>query len=64
MTVDRFTDYQLSTTNIIAAVRDGAGSYDDAAGWIQSSLEGFFGDAPERVFLFSGKIWYLEKVAL
>lgn len=63
MAIDRFTDYQLSTTNVIAAVRRGGGSFDDAARWIVSSLERFFGEERERVFLFSGKIWYLEKTS-
>jgi len=63
MTIDRFTDYQLSTTNIIAAVKLETESFDRAAGWIHASLEPFFADEGERVFLFSGKIWYLEKAA-
>jgi ubiquinone/menaquinone biosynthesis C-methylase UbiE len=61
MSIDRFSDFQLSTTNVIAAVEQRKGSYDDAGRWIQSSLEPFFGETAERIFLFSGKIWYMEK---
>ncbi len=63
MNIDRFTDYQLSTTNIIAAVKEGNESYEDAAQWISASLSEFFADKPERTFLFWGKIWYLQKIA-
>jgi SAM-dependent methyltransferase len=61
MIIARFTDYLLSTTNVIAAVKRGSESFEDAAQWIRASLECFYGDDPERVFLFSGKIWYLQK---
>jgi SAM-dependent methyltransferase len=64
MTIQRFTDYQLSTTNIIAAVRQGTGSFDDAARWIRVSLKPFFPDGRERIFLFKGRIWYLEKAGV
>jgi SAM-dependent methyltransferase len=63
MTSRRFTDYQLSTTNVIAAVRRGEVSFDDAYRWIHSSLLPFFSGKRERAFLFSGKIWYVEKVS-
>jgi SAM-dependent methyltransferase len=63
MTIQRFTDYQLSTTNVIAAVKEGTGGFDDAARWIRASLKPFFLDRRERVFLFRGRIWYLEKAA-
>ena len=63
MTVDRFTDYQLSTTNVIAAVKRGEGGFEEAARWIRASLRPFFSERRNRIFLFSGKIWYLEKTA-
>jgi len=63
MTLARFTDYQLSTTNIIASVERGAGSFDDAARWIQASLQPFYADQRERAFCFNGKIWYVQKAA-
>lgn len=61
MTIGRFTDYQLSTTNIIAAVNRGTDSFDDAARWIRASLEPFLSGRRERIFLFSGRMWYLKK---
>ncbi len=61
MTLERFTDFQLSTSNVIAAVDGRQGSYEDAGQWISDSLECFFTAEGERVFLFSGKIWILEK---
>jgi SAM-dependent methyltransferase len=63
MTIQRFTDYQLSTTNVIAAVREGTDSFEDTARWIRESLKTFFSGGRERIFLFTGKIWYLEKAA-
>lgn len=61
MDLDRFVDFQLSTSNIIAAVDAGTASFDDAALWMRASLEPFHEDRQERVYLFTGKIWYLEK---
>jgi SAM-dependent methyltransferase len=61
MTIDRFTDYQLSTTNVIAAVESGEESFDAAARWMHASLGRFFGEERERTFLFSGKMWCLKK---
>jgi hypothetical protein len=43
MTKERFTDYQLSTTNIIAAVERGEDTFDNAARWIHASIAPFFG---------------------
>jgi ubiquinone/menaquinone biosynthesis C-methylase UbiE len=62
MSCARFTDYQLSTTNIIAAVGNGASTYLDAERWIQQGLAPFYTQAPERVFLFRGTIWYMKKM--
>jgi hypothetical protein len=61
MTIERFTDYQLSTTNIIAAVERGATLFDDVAKWIKASIAPFFAEQAQRTFLFNGKSWYLEK---
>ena len=61
MTIQRFTDYQLSTTNIIAAVKQGMSSFYDAARWLRASLKPFFAERREKTFLFTGKIWYLQK---
>jgi SAM-dependent methyltransferase len=63
MTAERFAEYQLSTTNVIAAVRKGEDSFDEAASWIRTELKPFFGGSRQRVFLFSGKAWYLERDA-
>ena len=63
MTIQRFTDYQLSTTNVIAAVKQDKAGFDDAARWIRASLKPFFADRREKTFLFTGKIWYLQKSA-
>jgi ubiquinone/menaquinone biosynthesis C-methylase UbiE len=63
MSSRRFTDYQLSTTNVLASVERGTTNFEEAARWIQSSIASFFGDHQERTFLFSGKIWYLQKPA-
>ncbi len=61
MSRGRFTDYQLSTSNIIAAVRRKGESFEEAEEWIRDSLEPFFPDDERRTFLFAGKIWYLQK---
>lgn len=61
MTIERFTDYQLSTTNIIAAVDRGDDTFDDAAHWIRASLAPFFASEAQGTFLFLGKLWCLKK---
>jgi len=61
MTNERFTDYQLSTTNIIAAVERGDDTFDNAARWIRASIDPFFGSNSHRTFQFMGKLWGLEK---
>ncbi len=64
MSIDRFVDYQLSTTNMIAAVEQGMVEYDDAAKWLHRSIEPYFSSNSKRTFLFWGKILYLEKANL
>jgi ubiquinone/menaquinone biosynthesis C-methylase UbiE len=61
MTVARFTDYQLSTTNIIAAVRRRGESYEGAARWIRVSVAQFFAGRAKKDFVFTGKTWYVQK---
>jgi SAM-dependent methyltransferase len=63
MTIRRFTDYQLSTTNVIAAVKEQRELFEETDRWIASSIEPYFEGQEEQTFLFSGKIWYLEKNA-
>ena len=62
MTIDGFTDYQLSTTNVLAAVESGADRFGDAEAWVRRSLEPFFEGETERTFIFTGKSWYLRKI--
>ncbi len=61
MSIDRFIDYQLSTTNVIAAIRQGKETYEAVGKWIKSNISSFYSSVPERTFLFNGKIWYLQK---
>ena len=63
MTLQRFTDYQLSTTNVIAAVKGDKHLFEEAQAWIAKSLEMFFNGETERTFLFAGTNWYLQKRA-
>ena len=61
MTIERFTDYQLSTTNIIAAVDRGEDTFDSVAEWIHASIAPFFAADTRRTFRFLGKLWGMEK---
>ena len=61
MTTCRFTDYQLSTTNVIVAVEENPKLFEEAQRWIADSLDAFFNGAAERTFLFSATNWYLQK---
>lgn len=61
MTLGRFTEFLLSTSNVIAAVEDESDAFEAAGGLIGGSLERFFEGASERVFPFGGKLWILEK---
>ena len=61
MSAGRFTDYQLSTTNVIASVRDDPVLLARAERWISESLDPFFDGHDELTFLFSGNSWYLQK---
>lgn len=63
MTIGRFADYQLSTTNVIAVVARGSESFDAAGRWIRESIGRFFAGERERVFRFIGRMWCLEKAA-
>ena len=62
MSIDRFTDYQLSTTNIIAAVNRGDDTFENIAAWIRASIAPFFALDSQRTFQFLGKLWRLEKI--
>jgi ubiquinone/menaquinone biosynthesis C-methylase UbiE len=62
MSVDGFVDYELSTTNIISVVRDGA-SFEAVESWMRKSLASIFQHRREGTFCFAGRIWYLRKQA-
>jgi SAM-dependent methyltransferase len=62
MTVERFTDYQLSTTNVLANASDESAMF-EAERWIRKSIRPFFDSEDERTFLFTGRIWFLQKEA-
>jgi SAM-dependent methyltransferase len=64
MTADGFSDYQVTTTNVIAALMEGKGRLEDARNWIRDAVLPFFGGCEKRTFLFWGKIWYLQKLVL
>ena len=61
MTISRFTDYQLSTTNVIAAVHEDLPLFREAEQWITGSIQPFFDGEDQRTFKFSGRNWYLRK---
>jgi ubiquinone/menaquinone biosynthesis C-methylase UbiE len=63
MSSNRFKDYQLSTSNVIAVVEKGNVGFDDVKDWLHNSLAPFYDSQHERTFIFYGKIWYLEKTA-
>ena len=63
MSASQIVDYELSTTNIIAAAERKDATLDQAAAWMRESIMPFFGGSPRRTFRFAGTIWYLEKQA-
>jgi SAM-dependent methyltransferase len=63
MSLDRFVDYELSTTNIIASVERGESSFEDANTWMHRSLAPMFGTRNRGTFRFSGTTSYLQKQA-
>lgn len=62
MGVDEFIDYELSTTNVIAAVRNGA-SIDAAESWMRETLTPTLEGRRAGTFCFAGRVWYLQKQA-
>jgi SAM-dependent methyltransferase len=60
MSMETFIDFQLSTTNIIAAVQSGNTTFDDAAKWMRAFLARFFGESVHRTFVFGVMTWYLQ----
>jgi len=61
MNVDTFVDYELSTTNIIAAAERGSPAFEDAEAWMRASLRPLFRRRATGTFRFAGKIWSLQK---
>jgi SAM-dependent methyltransferase len=61
MTVQQFTDYELSTTNVIAATTDSPVLFEAAERWIAESIKPYFDGNESRTFLFSGRIWCLQQ---
>lgn len=64
MSLEGFTDYQLSTTNLTAAVGDSVERFETAEHWIRDELARFFGEEIGRTFVFAGHNWYLQKSKL
>jgi ubiquinone/menaquinone biosynthesis C-methylase UbiE len=60
MSLDRFSDYTLSTSNIIAAVGESADAFEQAERWIVRSIRPFF-DGEAQTLVFAGKSVYLRK---
>lgn len=63
MSLGGFTDYQLSTTNLTAAIGDSVERFETAERWIREGLAPFFGEEARRTFVFAGHNWYLRKGA-
>lgn len=61
MSRERFTDYELSTTNLTRAIGDSAERFGMAERWIRDEIAPFFGNESERTFVFAGHNWYLKK---
>jgi ubiquinone/menaquinone biosynthesis C-methylase UbiE len=61
MTMDMFTEFRLSTTNVIAAVQQGRTTFDETANWIRATLVPFFAKSNQRTFVFGGMLWYVQK---
>jgi SAM-dependent methyltransferase len=62
MTLDQFIDYELSTTNIIHAVREGE-PIEDAQSWLQAAVARAGQGRTGGTFLFAGRIDYLRPAA-
>ncbi len=60
-TPGRLADYMMTQTNIIAAAANGA-SYADVRAWLVDAVTPMFEGVPERRFLFTSYIWYLQRL--
>jgi ubiquinone/menaquinone biosynthesis C-methylase UbiE len=63
MSVGQFSDYTLSTSNVIAAVGESATAFEEAERWIVGSIAPFF-DGETRTLIFAGRSVYLRKGGL
>ena len=61
MTADQFVDYELSTTNIIAAAERRGVTLDEAAVWLRAAVRPFFRDRSRGTFRFAGTLWCSRK---
>ena len=64
MSAERFVDYELSTTSVMAAIDRGDTTLDETASWMRESLRPFFEPGLDRTFRFDGRIVYVEKSEL
>jgi len=62
LTADQFVDYELSTTNIIAAAERRGATLDEAAVWLRQAVRPFFADRLRGTFQFAGTIWCSRRV--
>ncbi len=59
MSAEGFVDYELSTTNVMAAVDRGDETLDEAASWMLESIRPFFADNRDHRFRFDGRVAYV-----
>jgi SAM-dependent methyltransferase len=59
MSLERFVEYELSTTNVVEAVRGGT-SFATVDAWMRASLPIVLKDRHWGTFRFAGTIWYLK----
>jgi SAM-dependent methyltransferase len=60
MTLEQFTAYLLTQSNVIAAIDKCGVPVEEIAGWLGQGAKPFFGDH-QRTIEFVGSIWYLRR---
>ncbi|HEX8846927.1 MAG TPA: class I SAM-dependent methyltransferase [Pyrinomonadaceae bacterium] len=60
--VEGLVDYLVTQSNVIAAVECGNEEIGEARRWLTEGLKPLFGEMETTTLLFSGPIWYLEKL--
>jgi SAM-dependent methyltransferase len=63
MTLDTFVDYELSTTNVIAAAQRNVSAFAEAEAWMRTSLTSLIAPRRSGTFRFAGHISLLRKHA-